>query len=47
MQVCKFYKPRVSYLLRFELLFARRARNSPIFGVADVFTRLRPVARGL
>lgn len=30
MQVCKFYKPRMSYLLRFELLFARHARSEPI-----------------
>ena len=48
MRVCKFYKPRMSYLLRFELLFVRRVRNGPIFGVADVFRRdLEAIARGI
>ena len=43
MQVCKVYKPRMSYLLRFELLFARDARSDPILERGG---RLTPVESG-
>ena len=44
MQVCKFYKPRVSNLLRFELLFARaRTQSGPILSIAKT---IPPVETG-